>query len=79
MLAALVLAALIPATNGFQHDSRAEITGGRLAYELVVSIVLLTAIPEEFAFAPLVRVVVEAVGSMAGQSGLVGAVWPMTH
>jgi uncharacterized protein len=50
VLLVLVIAAVIPATNGFLHDSRAQIDGGRLAYELGVSIVLLTAIPEEFAF-----------------------------
>jgi membrane protease YdiL (CAAX protease family) len=46
----LLVAAVIPATNGFLHDSRAQISGGRLGYQLGVSIVLLTAIPEEFAF-----------------------------
>jgi len=50
VLLALVVAALIPATNGFLHDSRAQISGGRLLYELAVPILLLTAIPEEFAF-----------------------------
>lgn len=50
VLLVLVVAALVPATNGFLHDSRAEIGGGRLLYELGVSIVLLTTIPEEFAF-----------------------------
>ena len=50
VLLVLVIAALIPATNGFLHDSRAQISAGRLGYELGVSIVLLTAIPEEFAF-----------------------------
>jgi CAAX protease family protein len=50
VLLVLAVAAVIPATNGFLHDSRAQIDGGRLAYELGVSIVLLTAIPEEFAF-----------------------------
>jgi membrane protease YdiL (CAAX protease family) len=50
VLLVLVIAALIPATNGFLHDSRAAISGGRLAYELGVSVLLLTAIPEEFAF-----------------------------
>ena len=45
-----MVAAVIPATNGFLHDSRAQISGGRLLYELGVSIVLLTAIPEELAF-----------------------------
>ena len=50
VLLVLVVAAVIPATNGFLHDSRAQIDGGRLLYELGVSIVLLTAIPEEFAF-----------------------------
>src|SRR5215467_408229 len=50
VLLVLLVAALIPATNGFLHDSRAAISGGRLGYDLGVSIVLLTAIPEEFAF-----------------------------
>jgi membrane protease YdiL (CAAX protease family) len=50
VLLVLVVAAVIPATNGFLHDSRAQISGGRLLYELAVSILLLTAIPEEFAF-----------------------------
>jgi len=50
VLLVLVVAAVIPATNGFLHDSRAQISGGRLLYELGVPILLLTAIPEEFAF-----------------------------
>jgi len=50
VLLVLVVAAVIPATNGFLHDSRAQISGGRLLYELGVSILLLTAIPEELAF-----------------------------
>ena len=50
VLLVLIVAALIPATNGFLHDSRAQISGGRLLYELAVPILLLTAIPEEFAF-----------------------------
>ena len=50
VLLVLLVAAVIPATNGFLHDSRAEIGGGRLLYELGVPIVLLTAIPEELAF-----------------------------
>ncbi len=50
VLLVLIVAAVIPATNGFLHDSRAQISGGRLLYEVGVSIVLFTAIPEEFAF-----------------------------
>ena len=50
VLLVLVVAAVIPATNGFLHDSRAQIDGGRLLFELGVPIVLLTAIPEELAF-----------------------------
>ena len=50
VLLVLVVAAVIPATNGFLHDSRAQISGDRLVYDLGVSIVLFTAIPEEFAF-----------------------------
>ena len=40
VLLVLVIAAVIPSTNGFLHDSRADIGGGRLFYELGVSIVL---------------------------------------
>jgi membrane protease YdiL (CAAX protease family) len=50
VLLVLPAAALVPATNGFLHDSRAHIDGARLLYEVGVPIVLLTAIPEEFAF-----------------------------
>jgi len=50
VLLVLVVAAVIPAANGFLHDSRAHIGGGRLLFELGVSILLLTAIPEELAF-----------------------------
>jgi membrane protease YdiL (CAAX protease family) len=50
VLLVLLVAAAVPETNGFLHDSRAQITSGRLEYELGVSIVLLTAIPEELAF-----------------------------
>jgi membrane protease YdiL (CAAX protease family) len=50
VLLVLLVAAVVPAINGFLHDSRAQIAGGRLLYQLGVSIVLLTAIPEEFAF-----------------------------
>ena len=50
VLLVLIVAAVIPATNGFLHDSRAQIGGARLLFELGVSIVLLTAIPEELAF-----------------------------
>jgi uncharacterized protein len=50
VLGVLVVAALLPSTRSFLHDSRAEISGGALAYELGVTVVLLTAIPEELAF-----------------------------
>jgi uncharacterized protein len=50
VLVVLVLAAAIPWTRPFLSDARAEIDGGQLAYEIGVSIVLLTAIPEELAF-----------------------------
>src|SRR5215469_8316016 len=46
----LLLGAVIPATNGFLHDSRAAISGGRMFYDMFVSILLGTVIPEEFAF-----------------------------
>jgi len=50
VLLVLLAAAVVPVTNGFLHDSRAHIDGARLLYEVGVPIVLLTAIPEEFAF-----------------------------
>lgn len=50
VLLVLLAAAVIPATSGFLHDSRAEISGGRLLYELGVEVIVLTSIPEELAF-----------------------------
>jgi uncharacterized protein len=50
VLLVLMVAAALPATSGFLHDARARISAARLLYELGVSILLLTAIPEEFAF-----------------------------
>lgn len=50
VLAVLLIAAVIPATNGFLHDTRAAISGGRVVYEIVVTILLGTVIPEELAF-----------------------------
>ena len=50
VLVALLLAAALPATRSLLHDQRAQIHGGQLIYEIAVSIVLLIAIPEEFAF-----------------------------
>jgi uncharacterized protein len=47
---ALLVAAAVPATRHVLHDTRGQIAGGQLVNELVVSIVLLTAVPEEFAF-----------------------------
>lgn len=50
VLVALLLAAALPATRDLLHDERAQIDGGQLIYEIAVSIVLLTAVPEEFVF-----------------------------
>jgi uncharacterized protein len=46
----VLLAAVVPLTQPALHDSRGDITGGRLLYELTVTVALLTAVPEEFAF-----------------------------
>src|SRR3954454_8236593 len=46
----LLLAAVIPSTNGFLHDERAAISAGRMSYELSVTILLGTVVPEELAF-----------------------------
>jgi uncharacterized protein len=50
VLAALLVAAALPLTRGFLHDARGEIDAGQLAYELGMTVVLLTAVAEEFAF-----------------------------
>jgi len=50
VLVVLVVAAVLPVTSGALHDARGDISAGQLARELVVDVVLLTAIPEEFAF-----------------------------
>jgi membrane protease YdiL (CAAX protease family) len=46
----VLLAAVVPLTQPMLHDARGEITGGQLLYEVTVVVVLLTALPEEFAF-----------------------------
>jgi membrane protease YdiL (CAAX protease family) len=48
--AVLLLSAIIPATRGFLHDQRGAISGAHLIGTLFGSILLLTAVPEEFAF-----------------------------
>jgi membrane protease YdiL (CAAX protease family) len=50
VLLALTVAALLPLTSGALHDARGRIGAGQLVYGVVVDVVLLTAIPEEFAF-----------------------------
>lgn len=50
VLVALAVAALLPLTSGALRDARGNVGGAQLAYELVVDVLLLTAIPEEFAF-----------------------------
>ena len=50
VLVVLVLAALFPGTRSLLADQRADIDAGRLAYDVGVTIVLLTAVPEELAF-----------------------------
>jgi membrane protease YdiL (CAAX protease family) len=50
VLVVLVGAVVIPATQGFLLDARGEISGEQLLHEVLISILLLTAIPEEFAF-----------------------------
>jgi membrane protease YdiL (CAAX protease family) len=50
VLVVVVAAALVPATSGFLEDDRARIGFGELVFEVVVSILVLTVIPEELAF-----------------------------
>jgi membrane protease YdiL (CAAX protease family) len=50
ILVGLFLAVVVPWTRPFLSDARADIDGGQLAYEVGVTIVLLTAVPEELAF-----------------------------
>ncbi len=49
VLVVLAVAAALPGTSDFLHDSRAEVSGAQLGYDVAV-IVLVTVIPEELAF-----------------------------
>ena len=49
VLVVLAVGAALPGANGLLHDSRAEVSGTRLGYDVAV-IVLITVIPEELAF-----------------------------
>ena len=46
----VLLATQLPLTQPMLHDARGAVPLGRLLYELTVTTVLLTAVPEEFAF-----------------------------
>lgn len=46
----IAIVAVIPATSDLFEDSRADVSGPRLLLEIAVPILLLTVIPEEFAF-----------------------------
>jgi len=50
VLVVVVGAALLPATSGFLDDDRARLGTGSLVFEVLVSILLLTVIPEELVF-----------------------------
>ena len=47
---AIVVVALVPATAGFLDDERVDVSSAGLVYEVVVTILLVTVIPEELAF-----------------------------
>jgi uncharacterized protein len=49
-VAVLVVAWAIPATSDFLEDSRADVSGPRVLFEIAVPILLLTVILEEFVF-----------------------------
>lgn len=67
VLAVLVVAAVVPATSGFLDDDRARISLPSLLFELGVSILLLTVVPEELAFrGVLLGSGIEAWGRRAG-------------
>jgi membrane protease YdiL (CAAX protease family) len=48
--AVLALVAVIPASSDFLDDDRADVSGPRLLFEIAIPVLLLTVIPEEFAF-----------------------------
>lgn len=50
VLLVVVGAALLPPTRGFLEDTRAQVSGGHLLVELLVAVLLVTAVPEELAF-----------------------------
>ena len=74
----VVTAALIPATSEFLNDSRADVSGGRLLFELVVGIGLGTVVPEELIFrGVLLGSAVKRWGTRAGlvAASLVFGLW----
>jgi membrane protease YdiL (CAAX protease family) len=79
VLVALVLAALLPVTSGALHDARGEITGGQLVREVAVGVVLLTAIPEEFAFRGVLLGSATALWGPLRGSLVVSAVFGLWH
>ena len=50
VLLVVFAAGVIPATSGFLHDERAEVSFGALLVDVVIGIGLLTVIPEELLF-----------------------------
>lgn len=50
VLVVVVVAAVVPATSGLLDDDRARLGVGSLVFEVVVSTLLLTVIPEELTF-----------------------------
>jgi membrane protease YdiL (CAAX protease family) len=46
----LVVVALVPATSDYLEDARADVSGPRLVFEILVPVLLVTVVPEEFVF-----------------------------
>lgn len=50
VVAVVVVAAVLPGTSGFLHDSRADVSAWQLLFDVTIRIGLLTVIPEELLF-----------------------------
>jgi membrane protease YdiL (CAAX protease family) len=75
----LVIVALIPATRVFFDDARGHVSGLRLLSEVTVSYLMLTVIPEEFAFRGVLLAAGRELWEDRGASLVISALFGLWH
>ncbi len=63
----LLVVRVVPATTDFLDDSRADVSGPRLLFEIAIPMLLLTVIPEEFIFRGVLLAWGRSHGAIAGR------------